>query len=142
MFATRFRIAAALAVLSFFHVSARATNPSYWNLWALDVGMICFAQNSAYRNTPLGNMVLNSYGFAGWDAFDRRPSAACLRSKQWVSDSLCTDVTDLGAKMFEGDLNALRRKHERELQGLRDVILYDFKSRESNGIALPCPTAN
>jgi len=139
MFATRFRIAAALAVLSFFHVSARATNPSYWNLWALDVGMICFAQNSAYRNTPLGNMVLNSYGFSGWEAFDRRPSATCLRSRQWVSDSLCTDVTSLGEKMFEGDLSALGRKHDTELQRLKDVILYDYKSREPTGNSLPCP---
>jgi len=116
--AARFRIAVGLAALSFFHVPAQATNPSYWNLWVLDVGMICFAQNSIYRNTPLGNMVLNSSGFTGWEAFDRRPSAACLRSRQWVSDSLCADVTDLGAKMFEGDLSALRLKHDTELQGL------------------------
>src|SRR5262245_44063813 len=105
------RIAVAVVTFSVFHGSAQATDPRYWNLWALHVGMICFIQNPAYRNTPMGNMVLNSYGFQGWEAFDRRPSAACLRSRQWVSDSLCTDVTNLGVKMFEGDLSPLRRKH-------------------------------
>ena len=128
-----------VAILSVIPVSAQATNRSYWNLWALDVGKICFSQNPAYRNTPLGNMVLNSYGFPGWKEFDRRPTAACLRSKQWVSDSLCTDVTNLGQKLFEGDLNHLRRKHETELQGLKDVILYDYGWREPNGSSLPCP---
>ena len=122
-------------------LAAQATNRSYWNLWALDVGMICFSQDTAYRNTPLGNMVLNSYIFSGWETFDRRPSAACLRSKQWVSDGLCTDVTSLGEKMFEGDLTALRRKHDTELQRLKNVILYEYKSREPNGNSLPCPTS-
>jgi len=129
-----------VAILSIVPVSAQATNRGYWNLWAVHVGMICFAQNSAYRNTPLGNMVFNSYGFPGWEAFDQRPSAACLRSRQWVSDSLCTDVTNLDQSLFEGDLNHLRRKHETELQGLKDVILYDYRWREPNGSSLPCPT--
>jgi hypothetical protein len=119
---------------------AQATNRSYWDLWALDVAMICFAQNAAYRDTPLGNLVLNSSGFTGWDEFDRRPSAACLQSRQWVTDRLCTDVTNLDETTFR-DLGPLRRKHEAELQGLKDVVVYQYKSREPNSGSVPCPAA-
>jgi hypothetical protein len=119
---------------------AQATNRGYWDLWALDVAMICFAQDSAYRATPLGNMVLNSYGFPGWDEFDKQPSMACLRSRQWVSDRLCTDVTKLDETTFR-NLDSLRRKHENELQGLIDVVVYRYKSREPNNSSLPCPAA-
>ena len=118
--------------------SSQATNRSYWDLWALDVGMICFAQNSTYRNTPLGHMVAKSYTFSGWRAFDRMPSVACLRSRQWVSDSLCADVTRLDEKTFR-DLGPLFRKYDTELQGLKDVIVYQYESRTPKGASLPCP---
>jgi hypothetical protein len=133
-------VAAALAAV--FASSAHATTRGYWDLWALDVALICFAQNPAYRNTPLGNAVSNSYGFS-WEALDREPSAACLRSRQWISDSLCTEVTNLDEKTFR-DLNWLGRKHEAELQGLKlkEAIVYRYKSREPNGGSIPCPAAN
>ena len=70
------------------------------------------------RNTPLGNMVLSSYGFPGWEAFDQSSSAACLRSRQLVSEKLCGDVTNLDENTFR-DLGPLRKTHEAELQGLQ-----------------------
>ena len=127
-----------VAGFAVFCSSAQATNRGYWDLWALDVAMICLGQDPAYRSTPLGNTVLNSYGFTGWEEFDRIPSAACLRSKQWVSDKLCTEVTNLDEKTFR-DLGPLRRKHEAELQRLQDVIVYNYRSREPNGGSLACP---
>ena len=127
-----------VAIFAVSCLSVQATNRGYWDLWALDVAMICFGQNPAYRSTPLGSMVLNSYGFTGWEAFDRSPPAACLRSKQWISDKLCTDVTILDERTFR-DLGPLRRKHDAELRGLEDVIVYYYKSREPNGSSLPCP---
>jgi hypothetical protein len=129
-----------VALFGVLSLPAQATTKGYWDLWALDVGLICFGQNAAYRNTPLGNMVLNSYGFAGWDAFDRTPASACLRSKQWVSEKLCTAVTNLDATTFR-DLGPFGKTHEAELQGLQDVIVYYYKSREPNGGALQCPAA-
>jgi hypothetical protein len=123
-----------------FSLSAQATTRGYWDLWALDVGMICFGQNPAYRNTPLGNMVLNSYGFPGWQAFDQTPSAAYLRSRPWVSEKLCTEVTNLDATTFR-DLGSLRKTHDAELQGLQDLVVYYYKSREPTGGSLQCPAA-
>jgi hypothetical protein len=128
---------AAVAVV--FASSAQATNPSYWDLWALNVGMICFAQNPAYRNSPLGNMVGNAPGFVGgggWKGFDQRPTTAGLRSRQWVSDRLCTDVTSLDEATFR-NLAPLARKHEAELRGLEDVMIYQ-SGLPSRG-PLPCP---
>jgi hypothetical protein len=120
--------------------SAQATNRGYWDLWALDVGIVCFMQKPSYRNTPLGKMLSNSYGFNGWEAFDRASFAACLRSRQWASDRLCTEITNLDEKTFR-DLQPLRKKHEAELQGLRNVVEYYYKSREPNGDAISCPAA-
>jgi hypothetical protein len=129
-----------VALFGVFSLPAEATTKGYWDLWALDVGMICFGQNPTYRNTPLGNMVRSSYNFPGWEAFDRSPSAACLRSRQWVSERLCTAVTDLDATTFH-DLGPLGKTHDAELRRLQDVIVYYYKSRESNGSALQCPAA-
>lgn len=135
-------IAAVAAVAAVFASSAQATNPRYWDLWALNVGMICFAQNPAYRSSPLGNMVSNAPGFVRggfWEGFDQRPTTACLRSRQWVSDRLCTDVTSLDETTLR-NLGPLARKHEAELRGLQDVMIYQWGS-PSRG-PLPCPAGN
>ena len=130
-------VAAALATV--FASSAQATRPGYWDLWAFDVALICFAQNPAYRNTPLGHAVGNFYRFS-WEAVDRAPPAACLRSRQWISDSLCVEVTNLDEKTFR-DLNWLGRKHDVELKGrkLKEAVAYLYKSRDPDFGSIPCP---
>jgi hypothetical protein len=125
------------ALATIFASSAQATSPRYWDLWALNVAMICFAQNPAYRNSPLGSWVSNTFvRDGGWEGFDQRPTTACLRSRQWVSDKLCTDVTSLDEMTFR-DLAPLARKHETELRGLQDVMIYQYADPRRGSI--PCP---
>ena len=120
-------VAAVLAVTASF--PSYGTNQSYWDLWALQVGMICFAQNPAYRTTPLGELVSKGDRFESWAQFDRQPMVACFRSNQWISDRLCADVTSLDANTFR-NLSPLHRKHVLELEGLRDMLAANWRSRD------------
>lgn len=120
-------------------VAAQATNRAYWNLWTLEVGMVCFVQSPEYRNSPLGSALSKGSELPGWERLDQSPSSKCLRGTQWVSPELCTDVTNLDEKALSGNLDPLIRKHAIELDGLQDVFSYLEKSRRSNSDAVPCP---
>jgi hypothetical protein len=61
----------------------------------------------------------------------------CLRSAQWVSDKLCTDVTSLDEKTFQ-NLSPLYRKHAMELEGLKELLTW---ASERSRPDAPCPDA-
>jgi len=110
------------------------------------IGNICLLQNPKYQTSGLGRTYSRAPNFAGWRAIENTPRAICVRSKQWISEQLCSDVLEVvfAKDSTPDDLMSLRKKHATEIQGqkLREAFAYFNKTvgGPEKANAVPCPS--
>lgn len=113
-------------------------------MWTFAVGNMCLLQDPKYQTSNLGRFYSSSPNFAGWNAIESTARAKCFRSKQWVSEQLCSDVLEVvfAKKDFPPDyLETLRKKHSDEIHGLQEAFNYfaETLGRSEKVNTVPCP---
>lgn len=105
-------------------------------MWIFPVARLCVAQDSRYADSILGKLVMQSRLKLDTEQFNQ-----CARSKQWVPDTVCTELMSLNLEkdLSRSNLERLGEKYAPQLSILNVAAPYVMDAAEAHGSGKSMP---